>query len=454
LGEIEAVLEEHADIQQAVAVAREDPARGKYLAVYYMLSGRQQPSLEDLRRHLRNKLPEYMIPAAFVRLEAIPVTPNGKVDRKALPPPTAADYRLEREFAAPRDRIEKKLAAIWDRVLQIRPIGIHDNFFELGGRSMMAARMFMQISSSFGKELPITTLLRAPTIELLAKEVREASGAAGYPTLVPMRAGGSKPPFFCVHGGAGSTLFLKSLAARMDPDRPFYGIEPEGLDGGPFHRTTLERIAAHYLAEIRKVQSAGPYSIGGYCYGGIVAFEMAQQLLAQGEAQPVLVLLTAPLRFNRMDSGKAKAPALSWSQRLAGFRAAPWECVRLRSAALYSRWLRPMPGRGRDAFYRLWLALGLRIPQSMRRTYIHETLLRTEKSYRPKFYPGTLVLFHGSGLTEAGLDLGWDGLANRIEHRVIGDSNYRTRRQLMDDPLVGLTARELEACLDPPPAAS
>jgi len=241
------------------------------------------------------------------------------VDRKALPTPQAGDYHREREYVAPRDKVEKKLVAIWEEVLGVKPVGIKDGFFDLGGKSLQAARLFTKIIGAFHKELPLTTLIQSPTVELLANEIRPASKDANYSTLVPMRKEGTRAPFFCIHGGAGSTLFLHRLAEKMNAGQPFYGIEPEGLDGKQFRYTTVEAIAAHYLSEIRKLQPSGPYCFGGYCFGGIVAYEMAQQLLRQGEPAALVVLFTAELRFHRKIPApvKPKPPANSTRHRLA-----------------------------------------------------------------------------------------------------------------------------------------
>ncbi len=142
-----------------------------------------------------------MVPSAFVTMREFPLTPNGKVDRKALPAPQSSDYQQERKYVAPRERIEKRLVSLWEDVLNVRPIGVKDGFFELGGRSLLAARLFIKIAHKFGRELPLTTLIHAPTVEMLANELRPTAKTFDYPTLVPMKTGG-RPPFFCVHGGA------------------------------------------------------------------------------------------------------------------------------------------------------------------------------------------------------------------------------------------------------------
>jgi pimeloyl-ACP methyl ester carboxylesterase len=365
------------------------------------------------------------------------------VDRKGLPAPQSADYPTDRDYVAPRDAVEKKLAALWEEVLGVRPVGVKTGFFDLGGKSLLAARLFMKIIKTFGKELPLTTLIHAPTVELLAKELRPSEKGAEYPTLVAMRRRGTRPPFFCVHGGAGSTLFLHRLAQRMGPNQPFYGIEPEGLDGGRFQRTTIEQMAAHYLSEIRKVQPAGPYYLGGYCFGGIVAFEMAQQLRRQGEVAALVALFTADLRYHRKIPFKSdESPAKPAHKRLATLLKSPMR-------ALYGKGTRlVVTSRERLApiAYKIWFRLGRRIPPSMRTLYVWRTLLRAEQNYVPQPHPGTLVLFHGADY-ENDPNLGWDGLAARLEHRVIGTSSRDSRRDLMNEPLVSQTAAELAACI-------
>ena len=444
LGEIEAVLEQHPAVQKAVASARDDDFGGKYLVGYFIPKPGKAFSQSELREHLRKQLSEYMVPPALVALREFPLSANGKVDRKALPAPQAGDYHREREYVAPRDKVEKKLVLLWEQVLGIKPVGVKDGFFDLGGKSLQAARLFTQIMSSFGKDLPLTTLIHAPTVELLANEIRPLAKRANYPTLVPMKQTGTRPPFFCVHGGAGSSLFMHRLAARMDADQPFYGIEPEGMDGREFKHTTLEQIAAHYLSEIRKVQPKGPYCFGGYCFGGIVAYEMAQQLLRQGEPAALVVQFTAELRFHRKVPAppKPKPPSNATGKRLTTLLKNPVRAIyRISAVKLVKQW-----GKIAPRFYPVWFKLGVRIPARMRTLYVWRTLIRAERNYVPKPYPGLVVMFHGSDYQDDP-NLGWDGLAEGIEHHIIGNSSQDARRDLMNEPWVGQTARELCDCI-------
>ncbi len=244
---------------------------------------------------------------------------------------------------------------------------------------------------------------------------------------------------------------MHRLAEKMDADQPFYGIEPEGLDGRRFQRTTIEQMAAHYLSEIRKIQSAGPYYIGGYCFGGMVAFEMAQQLRRDDDSAALVALFTAPLRYHRLvPSPKSPpAPPKSASQKLATLMRSPARALYRKSAGLVTK----TRVRLAPTAYKVWFRLRLKIPPSMRTLYVWRTLLRAEQTYVPKPYPGTLVLFHGSDYA-SDPNLGWDRLADGIEHRIIGKGAQHLRRDLMDDPLVDQTARELSACIRGASAAS
>jgi thioesterase domain-containing protein len=330
----------------------------------------------------------------------------------------------------------------------VKPISVTANFFDLGGRSLMAARLFTRILRTFGKELPLSTLFRSPTVEQLANELRPSTGEAQYRTVVPIQEGGPFPAFFCVHGGAGSTLFLRQLANQLGPSRPFYGIEPDGLDGKPFRHKTVEEMAQYYLSEIRKVQPTGPYYLGGYCFGGLVAFEMARILQHQGEKPALVAMFSAALRFNREVSPALKqVPARPLNSRIRKGLSSPIRTARSLSSAAYWRALPAF----RKYSYRLLFNFGMRVPPEMRTMYVTQTLSWAEEKYRPKPYSGSLVLFYGEGTFEFGPNLGWDGLARHFEHCVIGDGVLDSRRDIMNEPLVGTTAKLLAPYLNRKP---
>jgi aspartate racemase len=290
LMEIEGVLEQHPGVQQAVVLAREDEPGNKRLVGYVVPKPEQAPTISELRSFLKEKLPDYMVPFAFVRLEALPLTPNGKVDRRALPVPDQVRQEHEESFVAPRDELELQLTKIWEQVLGIQPIGIRDNFLEMGGHSLLVMRLLAQINEIFGKNLPLGSFLQALTVEQLANLLRQEGWSAPWRSLVAIQPDGSTPPFFCVHEFSGSIVFCQRLA-RYLPGQTLYALQPKGLDGeqAPYRR--IEDMAAHYIKEIQTVQPCGPYFLGGYSFGGRVALEMAQQLQAQGQKVALLALL-------------------------------------------------------------------------------------------------------------------------------------------------------------------
>ncbi len=457
LGEIESILEKHSNVQQAVVVAQDDGCGDKRLVAYIVSSDGHRPAAAELRSHLRRQLPEYMIPAAFVRLDRFPQTPNGKVDRRALPAPSSEDLELAKDFVPPRDRVEKKLVELWEEVLHIRPIGVQTNIFELGVHSLQAAQLFLRISQAFARDLPISVLFKAPTIEQLAEFVRPQAARANFATLIPIQPNGSKPPFFCVHGGAGSTLFLHRLAHHLGPNQPFYGFESEGVDGRPIQHTSMEQIAAHYISEMRRVQSEGPYYIGGYCFGGLVAFEMAQQLLRAGQKAEVVAMFNAPLRYHRPTPSPSRVqPKGKPASKLKKFQQmAPRQKLRYVYAGIREKLTRKITRviwttrlRTGNIVCRCFLAAGKPVPGKFRRMYVHRMTGAAERRYKAHFYPGQIILFRGKGLYDNEPEMGWTGLAQHIEPHEIAGGQHRSRRDILDEPKVQLLARQLATCLE------
>ncbi|MBW4476883.1 MAG: amino acid adenylation domain-containing protein [Tolypothrix brevis GSE-NOS-MK-07-07A] len=298
LGEIEAVLSQHPSIVQTVVIAYEHIPGDKRLVAYVVPNQQTTATISELRRFLKEKLPEYMIPSVFVFLEALPLTPSGKVNRSALPAPEQALQESEVTFVAPRDDLEQKLSQIWEEVLGIQPIGIMDNFFDLGGHSLLAVRLFSNIEQTFGKKLPLSSLFPSATVEALAETISQTELAVdnqvsstlaenksktSWSSLVEIQPTGSKPPLFCIHPLGGETLCYRDLANHLGSEQPVYGLQPIGLDGKQPHHTRIEDMASHYIQEIQKIQPNGPYFLLGWSFGGFVVYEMAQQLYSQGE---------------------------------------------------------------------------------------------------------------------------------------------------------------------------
>ncbi|HEY9618636.1 MAG TPA: amino acid adenylation domain-containing protein [Microcoleaceae cyanobacterium] len=308
LGEIEAVLSRYPLIKQGVVVVREDIPGDQRLVAYFTTKGDTIPAVQAIRQFLKEQLPDYMVPSTFVRLEALPLTPNGKVDRRALPTPdTALVADASETFVAPRDHIEQQLAEIWQEVLQVPEIGIHDNFFELGGHSLSAVRVWAKVEAAFGKNLPITTFLQSPTIAELAPVLQQTDSEENFGDLVPLQLGGDKPPLFCLYG----ILLYRELAQQCDPDQPVYSVylqeEIDLVKTGKIDQhnsifSSIPKIAERYLQAIRTLQPHGPYYLAGESFGGVIAFEIAQQLQAIGEEVALIALFDskAPLCHNHL----------------------------------------------------------------------------------------------------------------------------------------------------------
>jgi aspartate racemase len=288
-GEIESVLAKHDGVQEAAVVVREDSPGTKRLVAYVVCISREAVVESDLRRHVQSRLPEYMMPSEFVFLDSMPLTPNGKVNRRALSALRVDSPLANAQVVGANDPLQAQLIEIWEEVLGRRPIGILDNFFELGGHSLLAARLMHRIRQILGKTIPLAALLQAPTIHQLAAVLQDESSHC-WNSLVALQPEGTRPAFFCVHGVGGNVVGFHELARRMKPHHPFYGLQSQGLDGQRPCLTSIEDMASHYLKEIRTVQAKGPYYLGGFSLGGLVAYEMARQLVDRGEEVGLVAL--------------------------------------------------------------------------------------------------------------------------------------------------------------------
>ena len=286
-GEVEAALTRHPRVRNAAVVARR--AQGGEARLVGYVVGEEPLDARELREFLRQTLPEYMIPTTLVRLDQLPLNVSGKVDRRALP--DAQEAPDVPALVAPRDELERRLAQIWRDVLAVGQVGIHDSFFDLGGHSLLAIRLMAQVENAFGVVLRLATLFEHSTIAGLADVLRRGTSPPPGRSLVAIQPGGSRPPLFVIPGVGGTVLGYQRLARRLGPDQPFYGLQSRGVDGTGTPLTTIEAIASAYLDEIRELQPNGPYYLVGMCMGGIVAYEMAQQLHAAGQSVAFLGLL-------------------------------------------------------------------------------------------------------------------------------------------------------------------
>jgi amino acid adenylation domain-containing protein len=417
LGEIEAALAQQPGVQSAVVVVREDTPGDQRLVAYCIAQPGADSSgysAEALRDALKVTLPPFMIPAAFVWLPEWPINASGKLDRSALPAPP--DTSRKRAYRAPRTTIEHELVPVWESLLGVSPIGVNDDFFELGGHSLLAVRMLVEVSRLRGRQIPLSWLFEASTIRALAARIDAAVQATPEPPIVVLQSDKPGSPIAFVHGDVrGGGWYCRRLAPLVAPDSPFYVLPTLGADGDP-EVWTIESMATRHLSELRKVQPHGPYRLAGFCVGGKIVLEMAQQLRAEGETverlimidsgagnaaigymRPVLALIGGSDRTARMMRQAAVMKRVRWyDARLRwGARQGPRQQLRWVWANVARRWRK------------LLLRAGWRFARSARasapeKRYVPdfsvpgEQLLRRQSDavnvYIPRRYHGTIEL--------------------------------------------------------------
>ncbi len=470
LGEVESALLSHPSVREAAVVLDAGTAGAARLVAYVVSDGEDGPMpLEPLRRHLKDRLPEYMAPAAFVTLAALPRTSSGKVDRRALPAPPTERPATTRPYVAPNTPLEQFLAGLWCEVLRVEQVGAGDNFFELGGNSIHGAVLVNRLQEKMGHHVSVIALFDSPTIAGLAHYLGEAcpdvvrrvfgpeslseeqaaiagsrsdgAGAIHRPKprelLVALQPEGSGTPWFMVHPPGGIVVCYQALAHRLGRERPFYGIRSRGLHGEPDVPGRLEEMAEEYLSAICGIQPRGPYLLGGWSAGGLVALEMAQQLLAHGESIRTLALL---------DTIPETADDPSWDNKPGmeyGVDLSLEELSRL--------------GPDEQLPY-LWqhaLALGLiessvplqvahQVIDDLKRIFHHHMVLTDRYVIRP--YPGRITLIRPSDAPFAvptPRDRGWGRLAADVEVHFVPGQHH----SMVHEPHVQDLARALESCL-------
>ncbi len=443
LGEIEAVLGRHPAVREAVVLAREDTPAEKRLVAYVVAD---EP-IDGLRNFLKDRLPESMMPAGIVPLKALPMTPNGKVDRQALPAPNQSRSALEKTFVAPRDDLERQLALIWQEVLGVQPVGVTDNFFELGGHSLLAIRLFAFIESRLGTKLPLTTVFQGATVEDLARILRVQATRGPEPPLVAIQPGGSKPPLFLVHPAGGHVFPYLHLAQFLGADQPCYGLQARGLEDGQDPHTRIEDMAAYYIQAMRTVQPKGPYLLGGWSMGGVVAFEMAQQLHAQGELVALLAMFDGRIPTPGVIFPEQDLEAISLVERYFGISFGPMES------------LTELPEDHQLAFILEQAKISGLVPaeldafQARRFVALLRSDLRATQNYQLHVYAGRITFFKANETLEnpsSDPTMGWgDWARGGVEVHIVPGNHAN----MIYEPHVEVLARKLTECLHEAQAA-
>jgi thioesterase domain-containing protein len=420
-----------------------------------------------------------MVPSSFIQLERMPTGVNGKLDRAALPPASRKQPRREASssrpkksiaetnghrngpatiaskvsrksaYVPPSDTLEVELIGIWEEILGMTHIGVRDDFFELGGHSLLAARMFARISDKLHKKLPFATLFRGATIEKLAEVIRAEGWTSHWSVLVPIHEAGSKPPLFLVHGLRGNVLTFYGLRHHIPADQPLYGIQADGLGTGRASLVSIPEMAEHYIREIRTVQPKGPYFLGGFSAGGLVAYEMARQLHEAGERVPFLALFDSYVEAaggywlksfysKRAFRMSLLALRVSWhSMKMEGV--VPVLTTKLRNMAVNIRIM-------------VWLLLGRISGKTIGREAVqprflspHEAFTRAIRIYSPKPYSGPATSFRSTSLDFETPDFseGWAHyITGKLEHQEV----FGGHEDIFREPhIAGLADQLMEA---------
>ena len=452
LGEVESAILRHPQVHQTAVVAAGDAAAGKQLVAYLVVHPcpaaefcepqRDDTLYSELRSFLRQRLPESMVPSAFMTIDALPLTSSGKIDVNALP--LLPERREIKNFTGPRDSIEERVVHIWEECLKASPISVNDNFFDLGGHSVLGATMLTRIEREFGKRLSLATLFQAATVEQLAAILRKDSWSS--PWLVQVQAGDpSRTPFFFVHARMGYVALAKELGA----DQPVYAVPYDRLFDNETQRT-MQEIATELSSKIREVQPRGPYYLGGVCLAGRVAYAIAREMYRQGEEVALLTIFDAAApgyeRKSKLARLQFKAGHLRWHlQRFVrGDRALK------RAFVTEMRWhfTNFMWWTGNNLFR--WMRRPL--PEILRHQYrLTARAAISDREVIP--YPGRIALFRPSDRPRGTHDdpaLGWQRIASGGVDlfEVPGDHKH-----VLLPPNVSTVAEQLKSCLQKAKAA-
>jgi amino acid adenylation domain-containing protein len=436
LGEVQNVISQHPAVKQALVVTRES-AEGPRLVAYTVASSGADMSQLELRKFAESRLPEYMVPSAWVSLEAFPLTPSGKIDQRALPAP-GANIETGKTYVAPRNEMELRLVKLWEHLLETSPVGVEDNFFEIGGHSLLVVRLMTQLEKELGKPLSLALIFHAPTIALMANALRDQGWKPAWSSLVPIRPQGSLSPLFCVHADGGA-FFYARFADYLSPEQPFYGLQARGLDGTEPPFTSVEAMAAHYLAEMRTIQPRGPYIISGFSMGGVVIYEMARQSMAAGDPPPLVVFLDAPSpdyfeeQDTRLTSKLVNLTRLDIKESLKRIQHRIGQRYRKISDQLLST---------------LYMKNGWTLPPALRIHRVREMNHLIADKYEVRPYAGPITVLRASQQIrriKPDNTLGWGGhvIGKISDYEIPGD-----HETIFHEPNVRVMAETLQNCID------
>jgi amino acid adenylation domain-containing protein len=410
--EIAATLEQHTAVAQAVVIVRRDESSIPRLAAYWLPATHTQVSPSALRDYLSEHLPEYMLPASLTRLTALPTTPNGKVNLRALPAPAPSDFEHGSTIRPPETPLQATLHTIWQDVLGHDHFGIDDNFFELGGHSLLLLPLMAKIKEQLGQKLAMASLVQHPTIQALASFLDEGEKEAPLSCLVPIRASGSLRPLYFVSGAGGGTHWFHSLLPHLHPQRPLIGLELLGLSPETQEINSVEAMAIELLAKLREAQPHGPYFLGGYSLGGLIAMEMAQLLRRDDEDVAFLCLVEsyAPI---------PPRSTLGWLRcYLHNFMRLDWQEKRFFFSEKL-RWFKMLMHN--------WLATRQASEEKQEFGHLMNAHIQAGLNYQPRYYPDTFLLMRAKRPPNSAPiepEAGWSDYAKNVRVDQVPGDHY------------------------------
>lgn len=447
LEEVEAALCLHPDVKEAAVLARDHAEHDVRLTAFVKGRDGITPDAPSIIDFVAERLPAYMIPRRVVFVDNLPKTSHGKLDRNAL-----RTWRISESNAACAPQLngedalelDAELLAIWRRLPGFESIGVNDSFFDFGGHSILAARLMKDVRAKFGVAPPLSALFQSPTVKDLARMMRSTAAAPKpWSPLVPIRTGGSRPPLFCVHGIAGNVLNFEPLARHLPREQPVYALESRGLNGGTPHRS-IEEMARCYVQAMREVQRSGPYLVAGFSAGGVVAFEIAQQLCGSGEHVALLALLDSAVYSQPaaalIDAGRRRGKFRKFKrgfQRLCTMPPSEQRAALLRNWAHYSQLL-SISARARAEALATWCGIPVQGPAKMK-----DAFLLALRRYHPATFGGAVVLYRataGVGRDDDRPAMGWGSVSPRVTVETV----HAGHPGILGEPAVIAVARSLD----------
>jgi amino acid adenylation domain-containing protein len=427
VGEIEQVLASHPAVRECAVVLRNDEGIEPRLVAYYVSSGGSAVSSVELRERLEEQLPSYMVPWSYVSLAAMPLSPSGKLDRKALPAPEASSGPRVR--IAPRDSVEERVLAIWKQVIGAREIGVTDRFNEVGGNSLAAVRVFSRIAAEFSTKLQLVTILKHDTVEQLAALLREPEQAEEWQCIIPFTTGAEGTPIFCAHAQTGNVLIYQHFAKEVAAHHPVYGIQAYGNWGTQDPHESIEEMVDFYVGEILKVRPQGPYIFFGGSLGGYLALALAHAMRDRGhEVQMIVMYDTAGPKYPKYT---AWGSVVQFTRKHGGIPL--WRLRNIlkvdrdedstlrgiyRNLRSTARWW--YENTRRDYLYWKYEKKNppLDFPMPANLTRVRLASRRAVRGHVPRYYPGKITYFRAKHQPEGSIHdptNGWGGWSEELE---------------------------------------